>query len=93
MVRRARRWDTKFGSWVGEFGVRDLADALSRSGRPVTVSGVHEWIAGRSEPRLQTAMEIRKISRGAVQLEDIVAHRSLVSSPHATTHRTWSPCR
>lgn len=79
-VRRAQRWDTKFGRWMGSYGVRNLASALSASGCPITPVAAYEWLAGRSSPRPQTAAQIQRLSGGIVRPEDIAAHRDLVKS-------------
>jgi len=80
MSRGGIRWSTKFGRWVHTYGVRRLATDLGQAQppSPVTVSGVHEWLAGRSTPRLQTAITIERMSAGAVHVEDIVAHQEQV---------------
>lgn len=68
------RWSTTFGCWVRSYGVRRLSTSLSSQKLPVSVSGVHEWLAGRSTPRLQTAVAIERLSDGAVRVEDICVH-------------------
>lgn len=74
-VRSTPRWKTRLGRWIADYGAPRLAGALSRAEHPTTTKAVHEWLAGRSSPTLERAVEISRISRGKVSVEDIHRHR------------------
>lgn len=71
----ARRRETRFGSWLSGYGVQSLCQQLGQAGHPVTVHAAYGWLAGRTMPRLELAVEIQRISEGSVTVEDIRAHR------------------
>lgn len=77
MKRAARRWDSRFGTFVSDFTVERLVGALHGCGVPVTRSAIYAWVAGRARPRPKAAQIIVQVSAGRVRLDDIYrgAHR------------------
>ena len=69
------RWRTKFASFVGEVTVGSLIEGLQREGIVTTQKAVYHWIAGRTVPRLPTAVALVRVSAGRLTLEDIAQHR------------------
>ena len=71
MSRRAAR--TPFQRWVLGYGAARLARDLGRTayGQPLTAHAVHHWAAGRTRPRPAAAVQIVRLSNGAVRLADI----------------------
>lgn len=69
--RDARFWGTTFGRFVGDYSARRLAAELD-----TTAKSVFNWVEGVSGPRPPTAEAIARLSRGAVTVDDIRAHRS-----------------
>ena len=78
MRRISIRYSTAFGSFASGFGVSRLAEALCRHGAPTAPTTVYGWLAGEKTPQPSRAIVIVAISGGAVKLEDVFAHRSLV---------------
>jgi len=72
--RSPRRWSTRFGRWMSEFGVRRLATELKLRNQPTSAKAIHEWIAGRTAPTLGRAIVISEISGGSIRPEDIRQH-------------------
>ena len=68
------RWYTKFGQFIGQFGVKKLAKTLAQSGHGVTESAVYIWVKGKSQPRPETAAEIIKLADGKLTMDDIYSH-------------------
>jgi hypothetical protein len=52
------RWESKFGRFVGEYGVEELATELS-----IDATAVYHWMSGRTVPRLENALAIQRIAR------------------------------
>lgn len=75
MIRVRKRWGTRFGRFVSDFGVARLVIALGREGQPVTDRAVYAWIAGDVVPRPQKAAVMVRISRGRLAFEDVYRHR------------------
>jgi hypothetical protein len=70
-MRRARdgRWATRFGGWVGEVSVARISQGVG-----VTNKAVYGWLAGVTTPRANRAMELVRLSRGRLSLEDVFRH-------------------
>jgi hypothetical protein len=71
MSRRAqdRRWQTKFGSFVSEFGAERLAEILE-----VRPPAVYQWVKGHTAPTRARACAILQIAAQngfAISLDDI----------------------
>ena len=75
---RLRR-ETAFGSWLSGYGIRPLCHELGEAGFPITEHAAYGWLAGRTTPRLEVAIEVQRISGGTVTVEDIRAHRVQIS--------------
>lgn len=75
MRRRASRWATPFGSWVGDQGVRWIVDRLAQLGEPVTNKAVYSWISGAGRPRMETAVKLVRLSSGSLTIEAIMQQR------------------
>ena len=52
------RWESKFGRFVGEYGVEELAAELA-----IDATAVYHWLGGRTVPRLENALAIQRIAR------------------------------
>ena len=80
MKRRARRasgWRTKFGAWVGVYGVgrlaRDVGLAVYR--QPLRPAAAYRWVWGTRQPRPAVARALVRLSSGALTLEDVYGLR------------------
>jgi hypothetical protein len=65
---------SKFGRFVGEYGVEELATELS-----IDETAVYHWVAGRTTPRLENALAILKIAkreRVTLTIVEIRQHRN-----------------
>ena len=72
MSRRSndRRWESKFGRFVREYGVARLAARLN-----VTPAAVYLWISGKTRPQTGKAIEICQIARPQrLSIEEIYRH-------------------
>jgi len=68
------RWESKFGRFVGEFGVEELAAELS-----IDATAVYHWVSGRQAPRVENALAIEKIAkreRVRLTIAEIYQHRN-----------------
>ena len=63
--------------------VRGLRRKLAAAGHPVTESAVRNWVLGYATPRTSIAAALTKISRGSVELNDIVEHGRTVAQAAA----------
>lgn len=66
------QWDTPFARFVGQFGVRSLADRLS-----IEPSAVYHWIRGATQPRAAIAFDICELAREvgtALSFEEVYKH-------------------
>lgn len=69
------RWETEFGRWVAEFGVRRILAELRRDPElRVTERTVYDWLSGRRIPRPSRASALVQISHGRISLETIYRH-------------------
>jgi DNA-binding transcriptional regulator YdaS (Cro superfamily) len=71
MSQRAqdRRWQTKFGSFVAEFGAERLAESLE-----VRPPAVYQWVKGETAPtpaRAFAILRIASLSGFEISLNDI----------------------
>jgi DNA-binding XRE family transcriptional regulator len=82
--RRAQRWVTHFGSWVDNFGASRLALELG-----VTRQAVYNWVAGRSRPLPDHAIEIISLSRGHISW-NVIYGRTPESRPCGSTSTSTS---
>ena len=67
------RWESKFGRFVGGYGVDELAAELS-----IDATAVYHWMSGRSIPRLENALAIERIAkreRVSLTIAEIYEHR------------------
>jgi len=88
MPRRSElRWQTRFGSWVHDFGVSNLVQELQRVGEPISQKGVYAWMSGDGRPNYERALVLTRISGGRVRLEDIARHRHEVRGRGQETTR------
>jgi DNA-binding transcriptional regulator YdaS (Cro superfamily) len=73
MARKAddRRWESKFGRFVQEFGAGRLASRLN-----VTPGAVYQWINGNTSPSKKRAFVILQIAsrRHKLSMEEIYRH-------------------
>lgn len=81
MRRNAARWRTSFGRWVATVGVGNVTAGLARAGQPVTTHTVYDWLSGHRSPRPGRAIELVRLSRGSLRLEDIYRHVERVREP------------
>lgn len=67
---------TKFEKWVKKFGVNRLVGALREAGpdAAATPSAVYQWLYGETEPRSVKVTAMVRISRGAINLDDVYRH-------------------
>jgi hypothetical protein len=68
------RWESKFGRFVGEFGVEELAAELS-----IDATAVYHWVSGRKAPRFENALAIEGIAkreRVRLTIAEIYQHRN-----------------
>jgi len=73
---RRRRWERPLGQVVRRFGGAErFAARLSRPSRTISGSAVRHWVAERACPPLDTALEIVRISEGALRIEDLCKAR------------------
>lgn len=79
MRRISSRWRTRFGRFVDLRGVPSLRESLAELGCPVDRTTVYKWIHGAASPRVPTAQALVKIARGSISMDDVFAHRDLVS--------------
>lgn len=86
MRREPRRWRTRFGSWVRGYGVHRLAQGLRDAGQPVTETAIYNWLGGRHVPRADSAIAIVSLSRGRVQVADVLRHRALLAAKRTETN-------
>lgn len=78
-----KRWDSKFGRFVKQYGVGLLASRLR-----VRSTAVYGWISGRTSPTPVNALAIQKLAkrRGvALSLDEIYQHFREVGSERYTT--------
>lgn len=71
--RTSGNWESKFGQFVGDFGVEDLAGELR-----IDSTAVYHWIRGTSAPKFETAVAIRELARSrgvALSIDEIYGHR------------------
>lgn len=64
-----RRWETKFGEFVSEFGAERLAERLE-----VTPPAVYHWVSGEKAPHPARAVAIQRIAERSgfeISLDDI----------------------
>lgn len=66
------RWQTRFGSFVAQYGVNRLVEEIRSRGESVTPAAIYAYVAGRNVPRPPVMHCIAKISRGRVRLADMV---------------------
>jgi DNA-binding transcriptional regulator YdaS (Cro superfamily) len=71
MSQRAqdRRWQTKFGNFVSEFGAERLAETLE-----VRPPAVYQWVKGETAPttaRVSAILQIAAQNGFEISLEDI----------------------
>lgn len=78
-------WRTRFGAFVGGYGVERLSLEFQRRGDPVTNSAVYSWIYGRRAPRPQAVDIILAVSHGRVTRDDIRRHQVAVGAQLART--------
>jgi len=83
-MQRAKdgRWDSKFGQFVSEFGVDELARRLD-----INSSAVNHWLRGSTSPHPANAMKIQTLAkqRGvALSLDEIYQHFRDVESERYT---------
>jgi len=71
-----RRWGTRFGSWLRDYGVPRLCTDLS-----ITKNSVYDWVRGSTSPDPRNAIRITQLSKGRVSLEDVYRHRAELSKP------------
>lgn len=64
--RQRQRWETSFGKWVMTAGVSSLADQLG-----VTRQAVYHWVSGRAIPPPSRAVDIIRLSDGALGFQDL----------------------
>jgi len=67
------RWESKFGRFIGEYGVLELASELR-----IDTTAVYHWVSGRTVPRLENALAIQKIARRErvdLSIAEIRGHR------------------
>ncbi|WKZ15454.1 MAG: hypothetical protein QY317_16285 [Candidatus Jettenia caeni] len=64
-----RYCNTKFGSWVKDYGVYSLSRELD-----VTPSAVYHWIRGTAKPRPGNIIRLVELSKGGLTLDHIYQH-------------------
>lgn len=85
--RVAYRWQTPFGRFVAEYGVRTLSARLGKNpDTGVTPTAIYDWISGRHVPRPQIALEIERLANGRISLVDIYRHRTELSRIRGRSH-------
>jgi hypothetical protein len=81
----AKNWRTsKFGKWVDEYGIEQLADTLEIDG-----SAIRHWLRGRSSPDIVHASRIQGLARDQglyLSIGDIYELRSAVHSKRGITN-------
>jgi len=78
--REYRRWRTRFGSWIGDFGVSRIVIELGRSpDTAVTPQAVYGWLAGETSPLPSRAQALVELSQGSLTMDAIYAHRQELS--------------
>lgn len=80
MRRSDSRWRTRFGGFVHEYGVPNLARDLQLAGAPVSGSAVYKWIRGATSPRPEVAQRMVVLSGGRLALDEVFAHRAEVTA-------------
>lgn len=85
MTERATdgRWDSKFGRFISEFGVEEMARRLG-----LNPSAIHHWIKGSSSPHPANAIKIQRIAKQSgvsLSLDEIYQHFREVNSERYTT--------
>ena len=69
------RWQTDFGRWVAEVGVRTIVSEFDNDpDLRCTTAAVYKWVDGH-EPRPERAIALVALSRGAITLEMIYSQR------------------
>ena len=69
------RWETRFGRWVGEFGVSRIIEVLDPyPSLRVTHQAVYAWVACASAPNPRRAQALVRLSGGVLTLEVIYEH-------------------
>jgi hypothetical protein len=80
------RWRTPFGRWLRAFGVARLQSELARRGAPLTKQSLYHWASGRRRPRIQHAVELLRLSKGALTLEDFHRKESAMATLYPGSH-------
>lgn len=72
--RSERRWSTRFGRWVRQYGVtRIVADLSSDPMLRVTPNAVYMWLRGHA-PHPTRAQALTRLSGGELTIEAIYSH-------------------
>ena len=76
--RVPNRWQTEFGRWVADFGVRRIVAGLAHDpDLRVTSQAVYEWLQGHA-PQPTRALALVEMSGGRLTLEAIYKHSQQV---------------
>jgi len=75
MRRDPRRWQTPFGRYIAQRGIRWVVGRLEAEGLPVTPFAVYHWLAADTAPRPVFAHALVRTSGGALTLDDVYEHR------------------
>jgi hypothetical protein len=73
--KRDANWNTRFGSFVSNFGVPGVIHGLEARGIRLSNQSVYHWIRGTAAPRPDVAQALVDLSGGALDLGAVYGHR------------------
>lgn len=71
------KWaSTRFGAWVEEYRVSQLAFMLRSKGHSVTAQAIYQWLRGETQPRPPIARDIAELS--GLSTDEVYSHQQAI---------------